>query len=382
VRALARAFAHGFTGGARRLVTGRRYRVMTVLLLVGAWLSMDVYRDLVVRGAPVAVLDLDNSALSRTLRTFVAAAPELAVTGLPVASLDDAARRLRRGEVAAVVVIPAGLSRDLKRGRRVEVLVAADMSNILVGRNVTKAVAKAVGTTAAGAQLTLVRKLGEPKAHALARVVPITVADAPSFNAGLSYGVYVVPGLLCFLLHIYVLILGASVYAEPDAPAAAAARLGRHALLLVLGVALGLVLVYAFLPWVGIHPAAGPGAMALLLALLVAVDLLMAAAVAAVVPSRLLALEVTVLVAMLSMMLAGLTWPLDAFPAPLRGLALLIPFTPFSQALRSLLGDGAGAAALGGPLRLLGLQALVFGALLLVGRLGRRAARALQRRPA
>jgi ABC-2 type transport system permease protein len=355
-----RGLARGFVGLAAALFGRRRFRVMIVLCLGTAWLSMEVYRDLVVRDVAVAVVDRDNSSLSRTLRTFLSAPREIRLVSPEIASVEEAERLLTRGEIGAVVLIPSGFSREVKHGRQARLVVAIDMSNLLVGKNVSKAIAKASAALSAGVQLTLVKKLGERKERALSRVLPVALTENLSFNPASNYGIYVIPGLLFFLQHILVLVLAATVYADPKGPASLPERLGALAAIFFFSVALGLLLLYGFLLRVEIAPASGFLAVLVPLMLFVAVDLALAAAIARLVPHRLVALEATVLVAMLSLMFSGLTWPLDMFPEPLREVARFIPFTPFAQSTRLFLHYDVELSDLREPLLLLGLQAAVF----------------------
>ena len=349
-------FTHGFLGQLCALAGARRNRLMLLLFLAAAVLSAATYRRGVLRDLPVAVLDEDGTGLSRMLLRAIDATPELALAE-PPATLEAAQTALIRGDLVAVVLIPDGFTAALKRGRRAEVLVAADLSNILSGKTAQRAVAKVLATAAAGAQVSLVEKLGTPPDRALAKVMPIAVTEALADNPGTSFAPYVAPGFAFFFLHVLTLFLAWSVLwpAAPGRPLAD--TLGRFAAMLAVALALGLVTTYAILGGLdGLWPATPAPFVAGVLLVFLAADLLFAWALCAIFRSGLLGFQATVLLGMLSLMISGLTWPWDAIPAPLRAVAVAVPFTPFARALRLFLPGPAGAADLLRPLAWLGLQ--------------------------
>jgi ABC-2 type transport system permease protein len=336
-----RAVFEGFVAELRLLLTTPRHLVMLALLVGAALVSLDVYRAEVVRGLPVAVVDLDDSKPSRAIRTLLHATPEvdLANEGAPV-SLEEAREAFEAGRLAAVVLLPDGLAASLKRGHKATVLVAIDGSNLLVARNANKALAKAIGTVSAGVELQLVSKLGERRAKALARVVPVAIAEQYSFNPWTNYGVYVVPPLVLFLLHVYATLVFASLHL-PGGPRGAA-RVGAEVAAAMVVAALAGLTLHALLPFAaGIVAKSSLGLVWATVALWIVGDALFARALAALVPAPVAAFQVTVVLAVLSLMFAGVTWPVDAFPPALAVLAASMPFTPFAQALQTFLHHAA-----------------------------------------
>ncbi len=366
------AFLQGFGDELRLLASRRRHRLMLLLFLGASALSVATYRQSAMRELPVAVYDADGTALSRTVLRSIDATPELRVVTDPPPTLDQARAALTRGELCAVVVVPDGFTAALKRGRRAEVLVAADLSNVLSGKTAQRAIARVIATVAAGAQVSLTEKLGTPPSAALAWVVPISVTEAFVGNPGATYAPYVAPAFAFFFVHVLALFLAWSVLwpAAPERPAAE--LLGRLGACLAVALGAGLVSTYGILALDGLSPASSaPVVLGLLLALLVT-DLLFAAALCALFRGGLLGFQATVLLAMLSLMLSGLTWPWDAIPAPLRLLALTIPFTPFSLALRPMFAEPVGLAELARPLGGMALQALLYAAILATAALAER----------
>ncbi len=373
------AFLQGFGDELRLLATRRRHQLMLLLFLGASALSVATYRQGAMRELPAAVYDGDGTALSRTVLRSIDATPELRVVTDPPATLDQARSALTRGELCAVVVVPDGFTAALKRGRRAEVLVAADLSNVLTGKTAQRAVARVLATVAAGAQVSVAERLGAPPSAALSRVMPISITEALPGNPGASYAPYAAPGFAFFFVHVLALFLAWSVL-WPAAPGRPAAELlGRLGACLVAALAAGLVATYGILALDGLAPASAPPVvLAALLALLLA-DLLFAGALAALFRGGLLGFQATVLLGMLSLMLSGLTWPWDAIPRPLQVVAAAIPFTPFGRALRLFYPARVSLSDLAAPLAWLALQGAAFAAVVAataaVGRLAAHARR-------
>jgi ABC-2 type transport system permease protein len=367
--AFASSLRRGFLGQLRALARARRHRLMLLLFLASATLAAGTYRRGVLRDLPVAVLDADGTGLSRAVVRALDATPELALAE-PPASLEAARAALVRGDLVAVVLIPDGFTAAVKRGRQAEVLVAADLSNILSGKTAQRAVAKVLATVGAGAEVSLVEKLGTPPDRALARVLPIAVTESLADNPATSFAPYVAPGFAFFFLHVFTLFLSWSVLwpAAPERPLAE--TLGRFGAVLAVALAMGLVTAYAILGGVdGLWPATPAPLVAGTLLAFLAADALFAWALCAVFRNGLLGFQATVLLAMLSLMFSGLTWPWDVIPAPLRAVACAVPFTPFARALRLFLPGPASAADLLGPLAWLGAQAAASAAVVVLAAL-------------
>ena len=332
-----RELLEGFKDQLNRIFREKRYIILLVLFIMACWICMDVYRDMVVKDIPVAVLDFDNSTISRTIITHLSVAREIKLVKPEIYSVEDARHLLTTGELAAVVVMPSSLSVNLKKGRRSKVLVAIDMSNILLGKNAYKAIRSVVGMVAGGAQVTMVRKLGERKERTSAVVAPIGIDANYTFNPARNYVIYLIPGLLMFLLHVYIVIMAASPYVTEHPTLTKFRRTGQLFAVWLVGMLFGFFLFYVLMRYVAIVPPSSFGTVAFHLGAFLVLDILMVTFIMNLLPNRLQALQTVLLLAMLSMMFSGITWPTDMFPQWIAVIAQIIPFTPFAKAFQMFL---------------------------------------------
>lgn len=175
---------------------------MLVVLPVVSW---GFFLALLAQGSPadlpVAVVDLDQSALSRRLVRAIDAAPSMRVVDL-VGSTDPAARAVREGRAYALVSVPADFERDVLRGRAPTVVVDYNAQWLLPGSLIRRDARAAASALAADVEATARRARGE----AVVRVEPMLVDAHPLFNPQLNYAHFLLPALLPTMLQIFVLL--------------------------------------------------------------------------------------------------------------------------------------------------------------------------------
>jgi ABC-2 type transport system permease protein len=235
------------------------------------------------------------------------------------------------------------------------------MSNILTGRNVSNAIAGVVGTVSAGIRITLLEKLGEDEDGALARAVPLVSEDNYSFNAAKSYASYLVPGLLLFFLYIYMTLQYMRVIRSNETLAEkTAAFIG----MIPHGVLLGLVFLYGYVPKQGLTVHSDYRLVVAILAAGFFTLAVLEVAVKLLLRRDIVVMQVSVFLAMLSLMFSGITWPTDMFPVPLQWLSAALPFTPIAQGMRILIHFPAEGSDLFRVFSMFITQCLFFGALI------------------
>lgn len=132
----------------KELIQLRRDLVLVGFILLAPALQLDLMAQAVEHGInnqPVAVLDLDNSRLSRRLVTNLDNAEELRVR-YHVRSVSELGRLLDRGSARMAVIIPAGLTRRVSTGRPAQsIQVIADATNTVTASISMSAASGVVG---------------------------------------------------------------------------------------------------------------------------------------------------------------------------------------------------------------------------------------------
>jgi ABC-2 type transport system permease protein len=162
-----------------------------------------------VEQVPAAIVDQDASPLSRQLARLIQASPQVQAIGYG-ADAQAAERALMSGEISGFVLIPRDFQRDVKRGRKLEVLVGGNAAYPLVSKALMSGTASAAGTLSAAIDLRRFESRQASSRQALETAVPVNYIAKPLFNTDEGYGSYVVPGVAPLIVQ-QTLIIGISL---------------------------------------------------------------------------------------------------------------------------------------------------------------------------
>jgi len=330
------------------------------LLLFGYALNWDI------RHVRLAVDDRDRTAESRSIVSafvnsgyfdFVRSTDEHGVDAL-----------MNTNEARAVIVIPSGLGRDLRRGRRVpvQVLINGDNAN--------------TATTVVGYALTILQSesskyRGGVSAAAAGGAPLLSVAPRVWYNPELRSTLFLVPGLIAYIAMISAAISTAlSIVREKERGTMEQVRMapldasmfvvGKTIPYFFISLASGMGIVLASMALFGL-PMRGSW-----LLLLASVSLVLVGALAlglfvsSVADTQQVAFQLAALVSFLpTMLLSGFVFPIASMPAVLRAITYAVPARYFLIALRAIVLKGAGLAVYWADLAALALFAAIMIAL-------------------
>ena len=199
-------FLSGITASARREVerisTNGEYRAVLIWLPLGVILFFALFFSQEVVGSlPVAVVDEDNSYLSRRLVAMLYATHETALVE-EVADMAEARARLLAGDIVGVVEIPQGFAKKVLSGVSAEVAYYDSGTNISTSSLSSKGVQTAVTSFGVGVALQRAEIIGAMPDEAIAQTMPIGFTTYGLFNPWLNYAYYVAP---CFWVMILII---------------------------------------------------------------------------------------------------------------------------------------------------------------------------------
>ncbi len=160
--------------------------LMLVLPLISFALAWGLFFNQYPRDLPVAVVDLDHSSLSRQLSRLIDSAASMKVAYQPA---DPAAAKdlLLRGQAYAVVIMPRGLERDIKRGLGGDVIGYYNAQMLLPGSIISSSLGATVATASAGVNYQSRLRRGEMGEAARAHLEPVNLDRHVLFNPQLNY---------------------------------------------------------------------------------------------------------------------------------------------------------------------------------------------------
>jgi ABC-2 type transport system permease protein len=156
-----------------------------------------VFSHPVIRGLGVVVVDADRSDTSRAFVEQVAVSPSLSIVER-AGDLASAARAIRGGDAIAAVYIPADFERDLKAGRRPQVVAFYNQQFLtaagVASSGLSDSLAAAVGDAASAAR-------GAPQASSIGSLVAETIVLV---NPARNYAQFLLRTLLPMVLHVVI----------------------------------------------------------------------------------------------------------------------------------------------------------------------------------
>jgi ABC-2 type transport system permease protein len=343
---LARAYAIAL----KEFVQMRRDR-LTFGMIVGIPIAQVLLFGFVInndpKGLPTAIVDYDRTQMTRSIVSmlrntgyfsFVAAPPDAAAA--------DA--MLARGEIQFAVVFPAGFSRELMRGERPTLLVAADATDPAATGNALAALSQA-GTRA------LVHDLTGPLARLDTSMPPFMLDVQRRYNPEGVTQYNIVPGLLAVILQMTMVMMTAfaitrerergtyeGLLATPVLPLEVMA--GKIAPYVVVGLVQSAIIMlsarYLFdVPMIG-----SLSLLAAAMMLYIASLLALGYAISTMASNQLQAMQMTFFFFLPTMLLSGFMFPFRGMPQWAQWLGELFPATHFLRIVRGILLKGNGGA--------------------------------------
>ncbi len=321
-----------------------KFFAILCVVLFSVGITMAVYSSHVVEHIPVYVTDLDNSNVSRTIRGFLLSSPDLSVQGV-IDNYDEAREALENGDVAAVILIPQGLSQAIKtqQGARVQVIIEG--TNIIEARNVDRAVQTIVKMTSVGVSMTMLSKQGVPKKQLLPLLQPINLDVEKPFNPLTLYTDYLMPVLIFFNLWLFICLMVNAAFQEDPGTTITSHKirkrffyLGRMTAIAIIAALLGVIVYMKGLPRVDIILMSTPFmAITSLAAFIIISEAFFTMINLVLTKARLMAMTVSCLCCMMGLMISGLTWPLEMLPWYVREFSTWMPLTPFLSSVQVFL---------------------------------------------
>lgn len=286
---------------------------------------------------PVAIVDLDQSALSRQMTRSLEASQMLSIE-YTAENYHDALGRVRNGDIFGFFYIPSDFQAKTVAGRTPTVTFYSNMTYFVPGTlsfKGFKTVAVATNGGVAATTLTATGMVNEQQAKTLLQ--PVVVNSHPLGNPWLNYAVYLcnsfVPGALVLMILIMTAYSVGEEIKRHSSPAWLAASGGSMAVALfgklvpqaVLWSAIGIMMQSVFYHYCG-YPLNNHFAhMAAAMILLVIASQAFSLIICEILPNLRLALSINSLIGILSFSVTGFSFPVEQMYGSIGVFSYLIP---------------------------------------------------------
>ncbi|PHM66883.1 hypothetical protein Xsto_00909 [Xenorhabdus stockiae] len=340
---------------------------MWLMLIVSLCVMSLVYVKPTLWDLPVAVIDQDNSYMSRALIRHVDATAKVETKNY--ASLEDARADMLHREIFAIIIIPTDFEKRLLGGNNVTVPVYGDATNRLANGEIQQDLILAYQKLLSEYNTKLLLKSGFSTEQVKVLLQPIKGETVGLFNPGVSYAAIVFPGLLVMLLQHSLLIasvrVSIAIRETPKGKPPLPVYLGALSALLPIWLFLS-VIFFVLWPWVLGYRQDAPVYQLLLMTF---PFLLAVLGLGKLVTECLRSVEMIYLtLAFITtpvFYISGTTWPIQAMPDWVRAISSALPSTwatkiiaginQMNMPLQSMLGDIAMILLLGVIYMILGI---------------------------
>ncbi|PIE69606.1 MAG: ABC transporter [Deltaproteobacteria bacterium] len=162
------------------------------------------YLHQIPRKQKIAVLDNDNTPMSRRLIRMVSATPQVDIC-VQVGSRSEAKHLLSSKEISGLLLVPKNFHRDVLQHRSPTLVYAGDASYFLVYGTIIEGITKAATALDAEIKLEHQSQPGKPANP------PLRLNARPVFNPNTGYLNYVIPAVFILILQ-QTLLIGAGIH--------------------------------------------------------------------------------------------------------------------------------------------------------------------------
>lgn len=164
-----------------------------------------LFRTGVPRDMPVAVLDQDNSPLSRRLTRMIDATPSARVV-YQITDMKEGERMMKQGKIDAIIQIPSGLEKNVYSNTQARVMAYINGLNLTKNGLLNKDILTVATTFSSGIQLQTLMKKGLSETEAYNQMMPIYFEKHILFNPYTNYSYYLLPSFLPLMLMLFALL--------------------------------------------------------------------------------------------------------------------------------------------------------------------------------
>lgn len=158
------------------------------------------------KNLPIAVLDLDNSDITRTITRAIDSTPSAKVR-YKVENYNQGYDLIKEGKVYAIIVYPQNFKKDLNRNNTPKIVYYYNNQMILIGSIITKDIQSTVMTLTKSVDAQIRMKKGLAKDPTLSKINLIRVDEKIKSNPYLNYSYFLSYAAVAHVFQIFAVLL-------------------------------------------------------------------------------------------------------------------------------------------------------------------------------
>lgn len=198
----------------KQLVVRRDYLAMlTIVPIFAIAFFLTLMQEGIPRRVPVAVVDLDGSSLSRSVRRQLGSIESVHLL-YALDSYAEAIEKLKQGEIFGFFMIPEDFQRDAVSGRSPILTYYCNMTYYVPATYAYKGFKTIAVTAASDFASDALASVGIYGAEAKAKIMPVSIELHPIGNPWLNYSYYLNNSFIPALLGLFVMLMVAYTICE------------------------------------------------------------------------------------------------------------------------------------------------------------------------
>lgn len=164
-----------------------------------------IFKSGVPSDMPVAVLDADNTSLSRQLTRMIDATPGAKVK-YNITNMDEGETMMKKGSIDAIIQIPQGLEKNVYSNTQANVIVYINGLNLMKNGILNKDLQTVLISFSSGVKAQILVKKGMSEHQAAEMMMPIYFEKHILFNPYINYSYYLLPTFLPLMLMFFTIL--------------------------------------------------------------------------------------------------------------------------------------------------------------------------------
>lgn len=272
-------------------------------------------------------------------------------------------------QYAAVITLPVGFEKDVLQKRHPEIRVDLNMANILNANTASNNINMVLMTLNAGMEIEGLKKQGMHPDQAKASYETFKINFNKLYNSAGNYVNFMLPGILAAIMQQIIFLAMALAFSRDfeDGYFASLVEKKKSALYLILLKATPFLIMLPFIwfvvamyfPYFKITADIFNFPMLVLTLLLTLASMMIGMLFSVAIPNQLKATELLMVISTPAFILSGFTWPTEAIPGWITGVAQFIPVTQFLSGFRRIAFYGGDLASIASEVKILSIITVI-----------------------
>jgi len=180
------------------------FLILLIAPVLYAFMYGSIYLNKGEEKVKLALIDDDGTVVSRLLTEQLNATPMIEI--VPASNISEAQEKMYQGEVEGYFYIQKDLEKYIFSQKQANVNLVLNASRFLPSSDLLSTVTKVCLTVGAGVRKTYFNKQGMSEDESMKMTNPINMDYRPLYNSSMTYGSFLLPGLLAIILQQTLLI--------------------------------------------------------------------------------------------------------------------------------------------------------------------------------